>query len=377
MVAAYRRFLDDLISRVYGRVVRHLRSLDAEGLIAIRTGPWGTGTQLYNSILGYDLVSGAAHVDAIGTEAYALLPTFDAGRKNGFITAYARWAGNRKPVLSMEFGNSLGPRGGTSRTRKTQAGVCDTMMHVIADSGGDGSAAWWFPGGWRIAERSDFGIMNPDGSPRDSARALAEWAGQFVSTPPLYEDERREPVVLEIDRDADARGLYGLWLRIEEQYLKARQAGRPVRLKTPGTGTDTGSMPLVQVGNLPYKGAGPLKYANAEFAEIRVTSPGGEQVVENGAESEVRADTECEILVSLTNTGEASWLRQGSAGGCILQTSAGDAPVLENVARFGKTTVGPLRVNLGKDPVELTGRMAAAGRGSFGENLHLRLRPRT
>ncbi len=364
------------MSRAYGRAVRHLRTLDPDALIAVRTGWGGTGQRGNNLGMGYDLGAGAAHLDAISPEGYGMPATFPEARRTGFITAYGRYAGAGKPILWLEFGASIGPRDGTARTRSNQALLCETTMKMIADSSADGTAVWWFPGGWRHNERSDFGILNPDGSPRDSARLLSEWGRKFNAAPP--QPGTGEPVVIQIDRDADARGLYGLWERFGQEYVVARGAGRPVRLASPGSGTDTGTMPVVQVGNVPYNGSGPLKYANAEIAAVRISWEGGEKVVENGAEVELPVSQQYRLAVTLVNTGAAVWL-PGNAparpGACVLRTSAGDMPMPEQVPRFEKTTAPGIVVTLGSQAVEIAGRLAAEQRGPFGERLHVLLRP--
>jgi hypothetical protein len=137
-------------------------------------------------------------------------------------------------------------------------------------------------------------------------------------------------------------------------------------------------MPMVKVGNVPYRGTGPLKYVNAEIAGIRVSWPGGAKTVENGGVVEVPAAGDYEVTVSLLNTGESEWLPGGNAakpGECVLRTSAGDAAIGQKVERFGKASAGALRVAVGQQSVELTGRMAAADRGAFGETLKVVLRP--
>jgi len=374
IVAAYRRFLDDLVSRVYGRAVRHLHALDPDALVAVRTGVAGTGQTYNNALMGYDLVAGAAHLDAICPEAYGMPTDFTQAQATGFITAYARFAGGGKPVWWLEFGSSVGPLGGTDQTRRRQVLLSDTMMRVAADSGADGTSVWWFPGGWRVEERSDFGILNPDGSWRDAARVLSEWGKKLNFSPP--EQPPGGPLVISIDRDSDARGMLGLWQRNRVEYLKARQAGKSVRLATAGSGTDTGNMPTVQVGNVPFHGTGPLKYANAEIAVLHISGPGIERTLENGAQVELPADQDYVVSVFLVNTGEAAWLpATESAGGCAFRTNVGDAPISGRVARFGTTSVGPLHIRLRRQPVDLNGRMVAEGRGLFGETLRAKLSP--
>lgn len=76
--------------------------------------------------MGYDLISGAAHLDAISAEAYGMPATYPEARRTGFITAYGRYAGNGKPVCWLEFGASIGPRDGTARMRRNQSLLCET-----------------------------------------------------------------------------------------------------------------------------------------------------------------------------------------------------------------------------------------------------------
>ena len=51
---------------------------------------------------------------------------------------------------------------------------------MLVESGANGAAPWWFPGGLRVNEGSDWGLFHPDGTPRPCARepALAAAAGR-------------------------------------------------------------------------------------------------------------------------------------------------------------------------------------------------------
>ena len=110
---------------------------------------------------------------------------------------------------------------------------------------------------------------------------LAQWNASFAAAPPDLTSD--PPATLTVDRDADARGSYGLFLNHQDRYVQTRQAGRSVILADPGTGTDTSTMPLIQVGNVPYEGSGPLKFANGEIAGIHVVCPSLDATVENGS----------------------------------------------------------------------------------------------
>ncbi len=264
MVAAYRRFADDLISRGYRDVVQHVKTLDPGALCGARTGYGGTGQQWPNRVMAYDLLSGAAWLDFTSPEGYGLPPTFAEGRGTGFITAYGRWAGAGAPVFWSEFGASLGARGGTKETRDRQVGIWRTMLEVIRDSGADASAGWWWPGGWRVDERSDYGVTEPDGTPREALKVAAELAKAYSAGKTA---EAGGTATIRIDRDANALGLHGLWESHRAEYLAARTADRAVRLVTAGTDTTTATMPRTRVGGSEAQ-AGPLCHANAEIAGI-------------------------------------------------------------------------------------------------------------
>ena len=169
-----------------------------------------------------------------------------------------------------------------------------------------------------------------------------------------------------MDRDTDARGSYGLFLNNQDRYVQTRQAGRSVILADQGTGTDTSTMPLIQVGNVPYDGSGPLKFANAEFAGIHVVCPSLDVTVENGSTLPIPSGAICQVTPTLVNTGEAQWL-PGSAPsrGVILHTSAGDLPLPASLPPLQRTAMGPLTVTMGQSALVLSGRLKIVGRRRF------------
>jgi hypothetical protein len=380
-VAAYRRFADDFISRRYGRITRLIRKLDPNHLIGARTGYGGTGQPGVVPAFPFDLVSGARHLDFVSPEGWGLFGPWKDFREAGFTAAYGRWASSGKPVFWAEFGATIYPQ--ISRRKiAEQARIYQHMYRMILDSDADGSAGWWFPGGLRIDENSDYGIANLDGTPRPAALSLQAFAplikkprgpapaatvGAHGSAPApqpshvipsearnltsgrtplsvilseakpaLSEVEgnltsartpaesvilsaaknlihpritcAKNPIEVLIDRDLHPSGYAGVWQRAKAAYLSARQAGRPVIIKTEATGKTTADMPLVTVGNIPYNGSGPLKYANAEFNFLRIKNASGQwQDVEDGAEVIVRAGEPIEVWASVANTGEAEW----------------------------------------------------------------------
>ncbi|GMV93585.1 MAG: hypothetical protein AMXMBFR82_33630 [Candidatus Hydrogenedentota bacterium] len=277
MVAAYRRFADDLISRRYGAIVRLARQVDDSHLFGVRTGYGGTGTKGVVRVMPFQLTSGAAHLDFVSPEGYGY------GPKNisdaAFVTAYARWAGNGKPVFWAEFGYSV--LNGGAEALETQAMLYEAFAHMIRISGADGWAGWWYPGGLRVDERSDYGIIAPDGQPRLATAHLA----QMAETPPRPSREDVETLVVERDDFVD--GLAGAVERHSRAFETAYANGTLPRIRTNGSETTSSTCPFTGVGGIPFEAPGPAQYLNAEIW------------VETSPEGSLR--------VFALNTGEAAW----------------------------------------------------------------------
>jgi hypothetical protein len=337
MVAAYRRFLDDRISRGYRAVVRALRPYGA--LIGARSGYGGNGSLGAASVAPFDLLSGAAHLDFLSPEGYALRGDWPEFRGGGLTTAYARWAGNGKPVFWAEFGQSVYPDTDADKIAAQEA-LYDRFYRLLLDSGANGSSAWWFPGGLRIDENSDFGIVHPDGTARPAALRLRRHAAREL---PEAAVDPAPTDWITVDRDADARGYAGLYEKWRPTYARLRAEGKMPGVRTPGTGLTTASMPLVAVGNVPANGHNPLTYANAEIS----------------------ADPAFPGTVTLQNTGEAAWTQAGPGHVALRVTGGGQTvqrPLPGDVPRYGvvRFKTSDLEERLGVPWSEL--RLAIVGR---------------
>jgi hypothetical protein len=289
LVAAYRRFVDEMIGAGYRNVAAVLHPRDA--MIGARSGYGGNGFPGVDPQMPFDLTAGAAHLDFISPEGYGLSGEWAEYRAGGFTAAYARWAGNGAPVFWAEFGSSIYPGGDQDAERlASQADAMDKMLRMTVDSGSNGSAVWWLPGGLRIDEGSDYGIFNPDGTPRPSALRLRKYADQEL---PASRPGKAADSAVVGDRDEDARGFTGLRQKLKSRYLQLKEQGKTVEFKTPGTGTNTGTMPLTAVGGMPANGHNPLRYAQAELS----------------------VDPENPNRLKALNTGEAVWLSRRDENG--------------------------------------------------------------
>lgn len=380
MVAAYRRFLDDLISRRYGEVTRHIRRFDPTHLIGARTGYGGTGEMGIDFRMPFDLISGAKHLDFISPEGYGLSPDWEKARAAGFTTLYGRYAGNGKPVFWAEFGQSVHPHYDEAAFT-LQRNIYESMYRLVLDSFAQGSAGWWFPGGYRLGEDSDYGIIYPDLTPRPAAEVLKRYAAAITGQPPL----RQPQAWITIDRDLHPRGYSQIRKRHEAEYIRLREEGKIVALQTPATGTTSATVPDIAVGNVPYTGRNPHKYLNAEFNSVRLVLRDGSKLkITNGQTMKLPKGEPVRLEVSVGNTGEPVWLepRRGQDTGCVFLScslngeSAKRFPIPHDIVRYQDCEIrGLLLAAAPPSPTRITLRMDASHKASFGEKFNFTLVP--
>jgi len=376
MVAAYERCADDVISRRYGAVIRKIRALDAHHLISARSASQPSWTGWF----AYDLISCGKHFDFSSPEGYGLDPS-----EAGFTTAYARYAGNGNPVFWAEFGSSIYPYDTTGEKAAAQAKLHSGFAQMLLKSGANGLASWWSVGGYRVDERSDFGIIAPDGTPRPSALELKRHASQATTPRPVP-----SPTIwVTVDRDLHAAAYQAVYESNKRFYVEAVKQGGMVGVRTAGTGTTSADCPLVAVGNVPYDGFNPLKYLNAEFNSVQVMDAEGEwQEAQDGKPVTVAAGKPVMVKASVGNTGDARWLAGEAAGAVRLvgdprpdERSSGlprltfGAPISRDVARYEDVEIGPVTVSSGlSDDSEVVLTLEARDRAYFGERRHILLK---
>lgn len=326
MVAAFRRAWNDIYSQAYGQMVNALREYDPRHLISFRFGacsiPWGQAFAHAHS------VGVLKHVDFMNPEGYSLMKAWGVPtpaeqiRKGGLITLYFRHFSGEKPVVWMEFGYTV--NGFQDAWKQTQVDLkpeelayqraeYEAFYKMFIESGARGAAPWWLPGGFRLGENSDFGVLEPDGLERPVSEILHEYLPQFDTV-------AHEPATATIELDLDAN-YPDSWDVYSEQYLALVQAGERPEVRTAGTGTDSATCPLTAVGNKPYSGHNPPIYLNGEFNSLEVRSGEGEwRPVTQGAVLEVAEGQPVYCRASLGNIGEATWLApEGQdAGGVYL-----------------------------------------------------------
>ncbi|MBR4749211.1 MAG: hypothetical protein IK083_06550 [Abditibacteriota bacterium] len=304
-VTAYRHFLDEAISLGYMHMKNNIHSIDPGRLISARSGCGGTGNDFITHWMPYDLLSGAKHLDFTSPEAYNLR-NYDM-IKGGFNNAYGRFVSGGKPVFWPEFGTSnIVDRltkdsdfvpGVTHLDTSVQGEYFRLFYEMLTETGADGAAGWWWPGGMRLIELSDHGLLSEDFYPRPSALTTGDYARNFAARV----KKRQGDYPIGIDRDLYASGYAGVFAKGAEEYMKAFGEGKVPYIVTDATGADSRTMPMLAVGNIPLAEGLPPKYIKGEFSSVNGKDRGPWEVK--------RGKGYIVIDAVLGNTGEVKWLK--------------------------------------------------------------------
>lgn len=378
-VSAYRRFLDDKISKGYQKVKNNIRTLDKYHMIAARSGCGGTGNTFIVHWIPFDLASGGKHLDYTSPEAYNLTGRYEDFLKGGFNNLYGRFVTGNKPVFWPEYGFNLIQNAAISDDFSYKNGVTkedidgavnfyDNFFKMLVKTNGSGSASWWWTGGYRNGEKSDFGIMTPDGYPREIAKIISKYNKNFASlvetTKPNYQ--------IKIDRDKYVTGYAGIYDNFSGEYAKAVLEGKTPYLVTDATGSNSKTVSMTAIGNVPANGTNPHKYLNSEFNSINGN------VFFDKNEITVNSD-KLTIEVSLGNTGEPIWIAPKSDidEGCVYLACDTNGtrylfPILSDTPFLGDATA---KVNIDKKSLgnDIKLRLTALNRTDFGETIRLNI----
>ncbi|MHB0997668.1 MAG: glycoside hydrolase 5 family protein [Armatimonadota bacterium] len=373
-VAAYRRFWDDRISRGYKTVRDNIRTLDKYHIMGARSGYGGTGTMFIATSFPFDLLSGAKHLDFTAPEAYALTGDYHGFLKGGLNNAYGRYFSGDKPVFWPEFGlpivigilpNNYKP-GITPEKLDAQLDFYKNMIKLTMETGANGLTGWWWPGGFRLIENSDFGIIDPDGTPRPSALEMQKSADEFYKPKNI----RKPDFFLTVDRDKYVAGYAGIYTEFADKYVDAFESGKMPGIRTEGTGTTSADTPAIAVGNVRYNGKNPPKYLNSEFNYLKING----RTVKDGDTVEIRKGMPIRVEASIGNIAEAKWLTPGKAdqGAVYLASDAGEieslVPIAKDAPFLGDAKAsGEINIGSGSGNITCSFGMIAKGRMRFGE----------
>ncbi|MGC8862590.1 MAG: hypothetical protein ACP5R5_07420, partial [Armatimonadota bacterium] len=329
-------------------------------------------------------------VDFLAPEAYGRIGDWERVKPGWFEREYARWATPNKPMIWAEAGVSTwdASRMTNSPERlRYAAEFYRNFYRLLIDSASDGVFFWWYPGGFRVYENSDYGIIEPDGTDREVTKVIREYGPKFVDGPSLKSVNHW----IAFDRDTHPDGIAGVYDEVKAQFWAAIENGKVPGLKTAGTGTDSCTSPNLAVGNTPVpepdaagKIAKPLKYLDGAFDLVEVQAADGNWTrVESGATLTVDPNRPVVARLTLTNLGESAWSDRGPCA--VVVSAASSATPAEGAVQIAlPRKVGHME-SVTLDGVEIAAathrraevalRLLAKGKGEFGERFRVTLKP--
>ncbi len=384
MTAAYRRFLDTLLYKKYGEARRLVRTLDPNHHVSFRMSEAGNPDYRWDGRIAYDFPYLASAVDFLAPEAYGRIGDWEKVKPGWFETTYARWAAPNKPCIWAEMGVSTWDN---SRMQNTQSKLdFQEMFHkafykLLISTGTDGVFFWWYPGGFRYGENSDYGIINPDGTDKPVSKVIRDNAKLFIDGP----DKPKPAFMIEIDRDTHPDGIAGLHDEFKGIFWQKISEGVEPGFKTTGTGTDSANCPLIAVGNNPCSGSNPPKYLDAVFDTVEIKNASGKWVsVAKGSKIEVDSNALVVARINITNLGEAYLLASvsGNATGKVFITSTFatgqmTTPLQSDLLHQSSTELSDVRLTSSAfgDPIDVEISFLALDRTPFGEKFKITLVP--
>jgi hypothetical protein len=224
MVIDYRRFIDELVDRHYSEARRLIRSIDAHHLVSFRMTVAGDPTfdQAHN--MPYDFRGLKNGVDIFEPEGYGRIGDWQRVRPGLFTLAYARAIDPTKPVMWAEFGTSSWDHEAiqtSSTALEFEGKFYDDFLKMVLESGANGAVCWWYPGGFRVGENSDFGIINPDGTDRPATVVLRKYA-KLLTEP---REIPKPDVWIEYNPD-DPVGIKGIYDQVGGRFWQAFDGGK-------------------------------------------------------------------------------------------------------------------------------------------------------
>jgi hypothetical protein len=222
LVLDYRQFQNDLLHERYGRARELVRSIDPNHLVSFRMSIAGDPTA-GPAAMPYDFAGLARAVDILEPEGYGRIGDWERIKPGWFTAAYGRCVAPDLPIMWAEFGYSVWAGVQPDQARLEYAArFYDDFYRMAFQSGANGTVCWWFPGGYRWNERSDYGILNPDRSWRPVTPVIARWAPRMTAPRP----NPRPDVWLPVELNQDVDGLNGIYNRLKDDFWKAADAGK-------------------------------------------------------------------------------------------------------------------------------------------------------
>jgi len=175
MLADYFKFVEEYLGEKYREARRLVKSIAPNQLVSFRMQHTGDPTHRGPKMIPYPARAFADAVDIFEPEAYGRIGDWNRVRPGYFTAAYLRALNPNLPVFWAEIGLScwnVSEGRATERGKERVAEYYEDFHKMLLGSHANGVALWWFPGGYRVNEKSDYGILNPDGTDRPVTRVI-------------------------------------------------------------------------------------------------------------------------------------------------------------------------------------------------------------
>ena len=232
VTSAYYRFLDDHIAKVMNEGIQHMQPIAPNQMITFRMSMSGSGYRSGSykpSTHCFDFSYLASTLAYMEPEGYALAPNDAAALQIPIANAYARYVSPEAPVVWKEYGQQVWTKGNNATNFEPNDNAMQYVynyykytLEYCLNAYTSGMYCWYYAGGFRINENSDFGILNADGSDRPVTALLREYAPKFIN-----QGERPEAeVLIEVERDNMVGGMFGIYDQAKAEARKAYDAGK-------------------------------------------------------------------------------------------------------------------------------------------------------
>jgi hypothetical protein len=236
MIAAYRHFLDDWLTETYGILARRIRAIAPHQYVSFRM--TAASDPLWDDDgPSYQFEGLSRALDFLCPESYGELSQIDGPTATLFRIAYGRSVAPHEPILWAETGMSVwGVNDDDPSLLKAEGEYYRKFYQLAGESGSDGIFWWWYPGGFRVGENSDYGLINPDGTDRPATTAVRHEGQIFLHTalPPA------PAVWLDYNRDDHPDGTVGVFRQLKSPFAAAVKRGQH-----PGLRSHTPVLPFI------------------------------------------------------------------------------------------------------------------------------------
>lgn len=300
IVAAYYRFLDDQIAKEMLKL-NNIQPAVANQLLSFRMSASGSAIRTSSftpSTHCFDFQSLATSMAFMQPEGYQLGGNDTQALQIMFANAYARYTNPDSPVVWKEFGKSVWSGSDDGNFRQGEKNQQSAAMYYkytldyCYESYTSGMFCWFYAGGYRVGEKSDYGILNPDGSDRPLTAYIREYASKFIN-----QGELNDVVYIEVERDDYVGGLFGMYEAVKDELAKAYAAGKSVTFINASQGKD-GSYAYADTlldkfvaDAVSDSGIAPLRYVNGMIEDLTTYTKDGKTYAK----------------VTLRNTKQSTW----------------------------------------------------------------------